>query len=261
MPSEEQVGIIGIGLVGGRLLKVFPDAVQYDEPRGIGSREEINACNVAFVCVPTPTTERGYCDTRIVEEVVSWCKTPIIVIRSTVQPGTTRLLAEMYPEKQFVFQPEFIGETDTHPYQTDLDVPWIALGHDRDNWAAGFAVAHMWTRLHPGEIILTSWETAELVKYASNVFLAMKVIFTNEIYDISTALGVDWLNFRDLWLHDPRIGESHTQVSEERGYGGSCFPKDVKAMSTFYSWLLGRESSLFNAIDETNTRLRKKVLA
>ena len=80
----------------------------------------------------------------------------------------------------------------------------------------------------------TTAETAELVKYATNTFLATKVEFTNELYDAAIHLGIDFERLRELWLLDPRIGRSHTGVNRKaRGFGGACFPKD---MSAFIAW-------------------------
>ena len=114
--NAPSVAIVGVGAVGRSLRTLFPDAVLYDEPLGLGSREAVSRCDVAFVCVPTPSTPSGACDTSIVEDVVSWCDSGTIVLRSTVAPGTTDRLASKY-HRRVVFQPAYgPGETPDHPY-------------------------------------------------------------------------------------------------------------------------------------------------
>ena len=91
-----KIGIIGCGHIGGAMHELFKDAVVYDKFKNIGSQEEINDCEVAFVCVPTPMSKDGSCDTSIVEEVLSWCKCKCIILRSTVRVGFTREMREKY---------------------------------------------------------------------------------------------------------------------------------------------------------------------
>src|SRR5712691_1340118 len=94
-----KIGVVGLGAVGSAMRKLFPDAVGYDEPLGVGSRDEINRCKVVFVCVPTPSGADGGCDTSIVESVVGWIDGPVIAIRSTVSVGTTTRLARTSGKK------------------------------------------------------------------------------------------------------------------------------------------------------------------
>ncbi len=81
----DKVTILGLGWVGTAMGKLFPDAYIYDPHLGIGSKEEANTADVAFVCVPTPCPKEGKLDTSIVEEVIEWIECPLIVIRSTVK--------------------------------------------------------------------------------------------------------------------------------------------------------------------------------
>src|SRR5438128_5533500 len=212
------------------MLKLFPEAVGYDEPKAVGSRVAINGCDLAFVCVPTPLDSRRECDTSIVEDVVSWLDVPVIVILSTVSVGTTRRLAETY-EKRIVFQPEYgPGETADHPFNDLRKVRWIVLGGAREDCKVA---ARAWKDVFSAEVTIafTTPEAAELAKYMENAFLATKVTFCNELYAIAELFGVDYDELRELWLLDPRIGRSHTFVyPERRGFGGRCLPKDVAAL-------------------------------
>lgn len=222
------VGIVGCGHVGGAMKELFSDAVVYDKYLGIGSEKEINNCNVVFVCVPTPMGVDGGCDVSCVDEVLSWLNVDVIVIRSTVPVGYTKERARLL-NKRIVFQPEYYGETYNHPLANLKTRDWIVLGGMAEDT---LIVAREYKKVYTAEIqiIKTDSDTAEMAKYMENAYLATKVIFCNEMYDIAQAYGIDYDELREIWLLDPRINRSHTFVYEDdRGYGGSCFPKDMSA--------------------------------
>lgn len=250
-----RVAIVGAGAVGGAMARLFPDRVLYDEPKGIGRREDVNDCDVAFVCVPTPTAADGSCDTSIVEDVVSWIAAPVIVLRSTVSVGTTRRLAETY-RKRLVFQPEYgPAETPDHPFNDLRNVRWIVLGGER---ADTKVAARAWMDAYSSDITIqyTTPETAELCKYMENAFLAMKVTFCNEFFEIAQRVGVDYDELREAWLLDPRIGKSHTFVfADKRGFGGRCLPKDLEAIVRTAE-TAGYEAQLLREVSESNKRFR-----
>lgn len=250
-----KVGIVGLGAVGEGIRQLFPDAIGYDEPKRIGDRAQINLCDVVFVCVPTPSRADGSCDTGIVEDVVSWLKGPIGVIRSTVAVGTTRRLSQRYGA-HLVFQPEYgPAETPDHPFHDLRKIRWMVLGGQREDTRA---VARAWKSAYSADITIaqTTWETAELCKYMENAFLATKVAFCNELFDFATAAGVDYDELRELWLLDPRIGKSHTFVyPDNRGFGGKCLPKDLNALIAT-GRALGVDSLLLQSVVESNRRRR-----
>lgn len=250
-----KVGVVGLGAVGSAMRKLFPDAVGYDEPRGIGSRQEINRCQVVFVCVPTPAGADGECDTSIVEDVVRWIDGPVIAIRSTVSIGTTARLAGTYG-KQIVFQPEYgPAETPDHPFNDLRQVRWLIFGGDR---AACQTVARAWKDVYSSDvrIAFTTAGTAELCKYMENAFLATKVTFCNEFFGIAEALQIDYDELRELWLLDPRIGRGHTFVyPDRRGFGGKCLPKDLSAIISSADEE-GYSASFLRAVMGANLRFR-----
>jgi UDPglucose 6-dehydrogenase len=252
---QPSVAIVGYGSVGRAVHALFPDAVIYDEPLGIGSRAAANECRFAFVAVPTPSGDDGACDVSIVEDVVGWLETSYIILLSTVAVGTTdRLRAAT--GKRIVFQPEYgPGETPSHPYSDLRKMTWLILGGDK---ADTVAVADLYKSVYNAEVTVaqTDSRTAELTKYMENAFLALKVTFCNEFYDIAAAAGVDYNDLRELWLLDPRIGRSHTFVMpDRRGYGGKCLPKDVNAIVQTAA-ALGCDPHLLASMIEANDRLR-----
>jgi UDPglucose 6-dehydrogenase len=224
-----KIGIIGLGAVGSALRELFPSAALYDEPLGIGRREDVSGADVAFVCVPTPSAVDGTADVSAVEDVVRWLDAKVIVIRSTVAVGTTRRLSQTY-KKAIVFQPEFgPGESVEHPYTDLRQIRWLILGGDR---SACLRAARAWQQVYSSDVTIayTTWELAEFTKYVENAYLAVKVTFCNEVYEIARTVGVDYEEVRELWLMDPRVGRSHTFVyPENRGFGGRCLPKDLHA--------------------------------
>jgi UDPglucose 6-dehydrogenase len=226
-----RVGIIGGGIVGRATKELFgEDAIVYDlRPEFCHDRNAINVCEVAFVCVPTARGAGGACDTSIVEEVISWVETPLVVIRSTVAPGTTDRLREE-TRKRIVFQPEYLGETSSHVYRNFTEQGFVVLGGLLEDTSAVADVYKPYfnamVRFH-----FCDARTAELAKYMENAFFATKVTFVNEFYDIADLFGVDYNLLREIWLADRRISSDHTDVyPSARGFSGKCLPKDLDAI-------------------------------
>lgn len=229
--SDFKVAVCGYGHVGTIMTKLFRDSIYciYDEPKNFGRREKVNECDFAFICVPTPQALDGHCDTSIVEDLLSWVEADTIIIRSTVPVGFTDEW-RIKTGKHIVFQPEYYGETISHPFADPHNRSWITLGGcpvDTER------VVRLYQTVFTSDIIINQVDakTAELAKYMENCFYATKVTFCNEFYDIANAMGVDYNKLRETWLLDPRISRSHTFVyPDNRGYGGSCLPKDMAAM-------------------------------
>jgi UDPglucose 6-dehydrogenase len=131
----------------------------------------------------------------------------------------------------------------------------VILGGRRQDTVA---VADLYKQAFNADLIIqqTDFLTAELTKYMENCYLALKVTFCNEFYDIAERLGVDYNELRELWLLDPRIDRTHTFVfPDDRGFGGKCLPKDISAMVES-SRAAGYEPRLLAAMQETNARFR-----
>jgi UDPglucose 6-dehydrogenase len=236
MNTQNKVAIVGMGAVGKSMLKIFPDAVQFDEPLKIGSRKKVNDCDLAVVCVPTPTGEDGRCNTKIVESVVEWIQCPLILIKSAVEPRTTDKLREKY-DKHIVVSPEYIGESayyipDRFLAKDDpLKHEFLILGGTDEDCVA---VADIFApRVGPvTRIRIMRAVEAELIKYAENAFFAVKVSYANELRELCDAMGANWHRVREGWIDDPRIGAMHTAVfPRHRGFDGKCYPKDTLALA------------------------------
>jgi len=236
----EKIGIVGFGYVGQRLKRFFEYGNHYEvkiyDPTDSRSdtKEDINQSKLAVICVPTPMSEKDKsCDISIVEESISWIKSPVIWIRSTIEPGTTEYLKKKY-KKRIVFSPEYLGVGNYYtPYnfhEKEEEVPYSILGGDKKD--TQYIVQIIAPIMGPvKQYRQTNAKTAEVVKYMENTFFATKVTFINEMFEICNALGVDFYEVRDLWLLDPRINPMHTMIFENnRGFSGKCLPKDVNGI-------------------------------
>ncbi|MFH1802174.1 MAG: hypothetical protein ABH864_01850 [archaeon] len=261
----KKVGVVGArGWVGRSMMGLFPHAVGYDVGQGQGPvagkfvdmMEGLTDRDFVFICVPTPQKENGQCDTSIVENAIRQLHelngNSILVIRSTVEIGTTDRLAKELGHK-IVFQPEYLGETQQHPFLDPRTRPFVILGGERE---AIRETANLYKTAYNAEVsyYFSDAKTAELCKYMENSFLATKVIFCNEFLDIAEAMGIDYNELRELWLADFRIGRSHSDVyPKKRGFSGKCLPKDTAAL-VHSAEKAGIEPKLMKTVREINQR-------
>ena len=195
---------------------------------------DLQMCDVVFVCVPTPARADGTCDTRIVETVISDLKDldiTSVVVRSTVPVGTCERLG-------VAFMPEFLTERNWEN-DTKNTKDWIiGCDHQDDKLFKTvmkriFVTAKRNGRIKGANFVWASTKEAEAAKLVRNAFLATKVSFCNEIYDWCSELNINYGAIAQLMGMDERIGTSHTSVpgpDGKRGYGGTCFPKDINSL-------------------------------
>lgn len=234
-----KIGIIGQGFVGTAVnegLKPFFKIETFDINKNstCNSLEELSKkSEVIFVCLPTPMELNGSCHLDIVEntllglDLAEECKT--IVVKSTIPPGTTEKWNKKFNHIQVVFNPEFL--TEANSIEDYKNQNRIIIGGPRP---ATTKVKRIFAKVFPKvPIIKTGSTTAEMVKYFGNCFLATKVSFANEMYQICEGLNIDYDKVIEYVKYDERIGYSHLNVpgpDGDFGYGGHCFPKDVKAL-------------------------------
>lgn len=251
------IGIVGYGVVGKALARLFgyeagnPDLHIYDKllpgMNDARSKAAIRTCDLVFVAVPTPEAPDGTCNISAVEEVVSWVSPPMC-LKSTVLPGTVDRLVKR-TGKRICFSPEYVGETKWHPWKGIESHGFVIVGGEKSlcDLVVRAYQAFLGPQVH---YYMTDARTAELCKYMENSFLATKVAFVNQFYDLAQAYGVNFNELRELWLADERIGRSHTVVTEERGYRGRCLPKDIAAIIRAARAVGG--APLLEAIDRYN---------
>lgn len=228
-------------------------------------KDALKDSEFVFICVGTPSGVDGEADLKYVEaaarSIAENMLAPLIVInKSTVPVGTGDWVAEIIAEAQpkpidfwVVSCPEFLREGVAiadfmNPHRT-------VLGSTNREAADKVAQLHLTLR---SPIVITDLRTAEMIKYASNAFLATKISFINEIADICERLGADVKEVAAGMGFDARIGKQFLDAG--LGYGGSCFPKDVKALA-FMGDEMGVETRILNSVMEVNSARRSAIVA
>ena len=215
------IGIAGVGVVGGALARWLGENTQnkiklFDPGKGL--KDSLKHCDATFICTPCPTKDDGDQDYGAIEESIER-SSGIKFIRSTVLPGTNDRLGTYSC-------PEFLTERTAYRDTCEMQIIAGYLGHD------------FMRRIFPGKTFtLMSNNECEIAKYAHNAFGAVKVNFFNLIYNLCELRGCDYERVKDAFLMSGYINQPHTAVpgpDGRFGYGGACFPKDLKAFNNFY---------------------------
>jgi len=254
-----KIGIVGVGMVGGALKRYFVKKESklfvYDKGKNIGSMDDVNQADIIFVCVPTPFDKNKGFDLSYVEDACGKITgEKIVVIKSTILPGTTEILQKKYPKHKFLFNPEFLVEA-TADYNMEHPERQI-VGYTKESQNLADDLISI-LPLAPFKRKMPATES-EMVKYFGNTWLAVKVSFANQMYDLCQKLGIDYDTIKDSTAADSRIGSSHLEVLHDgyRGYGGKCLPKDTKALIQFAD-ANGVDLILHKAAEEINNQLMK----
>ncbi|KKW19652.1 MAG: UDP-glucose/GDP-mannose dehydrogenase dimerization [Parcubacteria group bacterium GW2011_GWA2_51_10] len=243
---KPKIGFVGQGYVGGSYANNFEKRgfkiVRYSlERKWIGNKERIRECDIVFVCVPTPTTPKGF-DVSIVEKGLSLVgKGKIAVIKSTMQPGTTKRLQKRFPTRIILCSPEFLSVTTAqedadNPFSNIIGMPLKSVKHK-----SAAKLVHAVLPKAPFSLTCDSNE-AELVKYAHNMSGYTQVLTFNLIYDMAQRLGSSWEPIRKATKADPMICNRYANPVHKsgRGAGGACFIKDMAAFARLYEKVVGR---------------------
>ncbi|MAR84699.1 MAG: hypothetical protein CL869_00685 [Cytophagia bacterium] len=262
------VGIIGMGYVGSALkegFKKYHSIETFDIQPSLSTcknqKELASKSKIIFVCLPTPMKMNGVCDTSIVQgaiselnDIIDHKSDKIIVIKSTIPPGTTENFNREYSNLNIVFNPEFL--TEANFIEDFRNQNRIILGGPRP---ATTAVKQFYIKIFPKATIVKTGSTyAEMVKYFANTFLATKVSFANEMKIICEKLEIDYDKVVEYAIYDNRLGKSHWAVpgpDGKPGFGGSCFPKDINALIN-KAKELGVETDVLNSVWKTNLKVR-----
>lgn len=234
-----RIGIIGAGFVGSAVAHAHKDAeVLINDPKHPHSTpltDFIN-CDAIFVCVPSPSTSDGHCDSSILENVlkdllfVNIATQIPIISKVTAPPSIYQRLQEQYPN--LVHAPEFLTAKNA---MWDYKYGKLSvLGGDTE-WClkARDIVSLGQVEIRKEDIHITDIKTASLFKYLMNSYLAAKVTFMNDFYELAKSQNIDWGGVTSLIKKDERIGNTHLDVpgpDGQYGWGGFCFPKDVAAI-------------------------------
>lgn len=234
-----KIGVIGHGYVGKAVEYGFSpknEVLVYDKfQESLPLEKVVKEAEFIFICVPTPMNESyTQIDLGIVEEVVGetvklarkFERSPTIVIKSTVIPGTTRRLGEKFGWKKMLFNPEFLTEKN---YLDDfVNADRVVVGGDNESLV--LKLIEFYRENFPNvPTFATDPTTAELVKYMANTLLATQIIFANEMYDLAKKLGVHYSEVEKMVRADRRLEKSQITVTR-RGFGLKCYPKDTVAI-------------------------------
>ena len=272
--TQYNIGIIGQGFVGGAVNAGFSKLSNHtirtydiDETKCNSTFEEVvESSDVIFVCLPTPMKNNGECYTGIVEETVMNISNRIpdgerrvLILKSTMPPGTSERIQLMMPNVDIAFNPEFL--TEANAVNDFVNQDRIVLGYTSTcSWEARNLVEALFQEtFESAKIFVCTTSEAEMVKYVTNNFLTVKVSFANEMYKICQAAGLDYQTIAHVAMQDDRLGKSHWRVpgpDGDFGYGGHCFPKDLSALISLTNEL-ETINNVLTATQKTNDSVRK----
>lgn len=269
MNNQFNLGIIGGGFVGqaARLFGGYDDAHSnvsckvYDIDPSKCSPEgttllDLKDCDLIFICLPTPMNqETGECYTGIIEKCLTQVRETLgenvdIVIRSTVPVGFSK-------KHKCHFMPEFLTEKNWKNDTIRCKDWFIGVDDNSANVVQKFHNLFNCSPLWNSKLTILNTSTAESIKYFRNCYLAVKVSFCNEFSSFCKAVDVDYETVRHFATFDHRIGNSHTMVpghDGKRGYGGTCFPKDMASLE-YQMKEVNVESTIIKAANDRNNRI------
>lgn len=257
------IGFVGQGFVGGNYANDFEkrgySVVRYSlEPKYVDNKDAIAACDVVFVCVPTPTTPKGFDDSIVNAGIKLVGKGRIAVVKSTLLPGTTKKLQKQNPGVTVLSSPEFLSVATAahdaaHPFSNIVGIPSQSSKHKA---AAKLVVSTLAEA--PFSKVCDSTE-AEIIKYAHNANGYFQVILTNLLYDLTVASRGSWETVRGALEADPYVSDSYLRPLHKsgRGAGGACFIKDFAALKQLYGAMVGdtEGNAVFAALEKKNIAL------
>ncbi len=258
-----KIGIVGLGIVGSAvkygLERLGHNITAFDIKNG-GSLSDVIDTAIVYLCLPTPQTETGHCDTSIIEGVIAEFAEKhnykgIIAVKSTVAPGTTDKLRSRFPNAVICHVPEFLRERAAYVDFTDNhDV--CVVGTDSDEVFEAIKTSH---GHYPRKFIKMSPTEAEVAKYFNNVYNATLITFANAFYEVCKRTGADYSAVKNAMVQRDHIFDKYLDCNENlRGFGGMCLPKDTSAIAAFAKDQ-GLSIDLFQAIVDDNNRYERTV--
>ena len=253
-----KIGIVGHGFVGKAVDYGFSNNVEkiLIDPNYNTTCSALQSFNpdVVFVCAPTPMGDNGSINASIVLECcneINKFTNALIVLKSTVTPDIVKKLAVLYDK--FVYNPEFLTEKNANGDFVNQFM--LVLGGKTESTHSLLKIYNNHSICRPCPVFHMTAQEASFVKYGINTFLATKVTFFNQLYDIVRDNDANFNNIISAIGSDPRITHSHTTVpgfDNKRGYGGACFPKDTAAFDAF-----AKTFTLLSNTISINTEYRK----
>ena len=254
--SKKQILIVGYGNIGNHMHKELENAGDidiYDKYIDKYSKVKIpKTYDFTFICVPTDMRGDGSCDFSIVKESIDKfaCQTKVFVIKSTIPVGCTEYLRNVCAYNPIVFSPEYYGTTR----HADPSPNFLVLAGER-KYTEQVAQLYYSVKTKDFRITFTDFRTAELAKYMENCFLGLKVTFCAEFAKLAEKFGISYPELREIFVLDPRMGDSHTFINPEQPYYDShCLNKDIPALIV----QADGDAPLMNAVHQINLNLKKE---
>lgn len=252
--------IVGYGHVGSAYHQILdgPYATDIVDPKlTTKTLKDIEPKHVkgVIICVNAPTLESGVVDDTTLFKVLDTASVEYpILIKSTIPISTWKKIEALYPHHTITYSPEFLTEKYATSDLLMSEYMYLAGGNTAI-WQSIFQLV-----IKDCKFVTVTPEEAILGKYVRNSFLATKVAFFNQVYDVCQSQGIDFEKVKRIITDDERIGKSHSSVTVERGYGGSCFPKDVKALYTQYAELtILKNAHNYNDIVRKLSKLKESI--
>ncbi len=272
MKNNMKIGFIGQGYIGKNYADDFEqrgfDVVRYslEEPY-VANKDNIKECDVVFIAVPTPTTPEGF-NASVIEHTLKIVGNgKIVILKSTILPGTTARLQQEHPDITLLCSPEFLSEKTAahdaaHP---TMNIVGVSVDDEAHHTAAKKVLEIL---PHAPHVQVCTSTEAEFIKYSHNLNGYLQIILSNLLYDAAQAAGARWEPIQDAIEHDPLISgryakplhqSGHPGAQAGRGAGGHCFIKDMAAFRSFYEKNLNDEKglSVLRALEQKNIELLK----
>lgn len=270
---DKKIGIVGCGFVGQAIFNAFKPSHEtrgYDvnSQKKTHSLEEVLECDFVFVCLPTPMSEDGSCNTSIIFEFFKEIQDirkkinseTIYIIKSTVPVGTTRQI-----NKEFGFEGRIVHSAEFLSAKTSnidfITAPRYLVGGEKSKSYACERVSMLHKNRFPhAQILEMSFEESELTKYLCNCFYSTKILFMNEMKLFSDHLDLNWENIMNGFLSSGWVSPMHTDVpghDGKPGFGGACFPKDTNSLAHQFKEH-GLNSSLLDTVIKRNSEIRNE---
>lgn len=284
MKNYFSINIIGYGYVGGALgylcsknkisfnvcdkIKKENEIYEYytDNIKELIVNSELqnSKVNVYFIAVPTPSDMDGNCDTKIIDEVLeelsnNITKKSIVIIKSTMVPGSCDKFSDKYDNLDIVLCPEFLREST---FQEDMyNAKFVLVGTKNESLKEEIVLLFKMMYLNNPyiEFYFKSYKECEIFKYTLNVQLALKVWYFNEINEMCQKLNVNYNNVKELFVLDNRIGNYGTEVpgpDGQYGFGKKCLPKETRGLMRLLESLDMDTYKIFEHILKRNYHFR-----
>ena len=256
-----KIGIVGLGVVGSACRHGFELVGHTVNVHDIAMNTSLNDLldtDIIYVCVPTPSNEDGSCNVDAIEQTVKDLSElqykGVVALKSTTAPGTTQRLIDRYPLR-ICFVPEFLRERcAVEDFVNNHEL--LVVGTDDPQIHEIVVKSH---GMLPKYTSMLNSTEAEVLKYFSNVFNAVRVVFSNNMYEICKSMDLDYTKIKDVYLLRKTASPDYMDVNDNlRGYGGQCLPKDTKALDALVKQL-GLDLKLFETIDADNQKFKRTV--